>query len=462
MLALCDDALRGEMDRAANFIHRTETADRVINPPMEVVKDVQNLSAFQWGVPSIDCLVEVPTLRSDGSVLMTPGYDRQSGMFFAPADGFLMPALPEEIHQDDIDAAVLTVQEAIGDFPVYDAASRANLFALLLTPVIRPAIRGCVPLALIDAPMAGTGKSLLADVVSLIAIGRRAPMMAYPKDGVEMEKKIGSSLMAGRQMICFDNIEGAVIAPELALALTASDYEMRILGQSKVATVSNRCTWLATGNNIKPGGDMPRRCYQIRLDARSSKPYLKRRFKHPDIRQWVTDNRGELLRALLIIARSWFLGGRPEGNSEILGSFEEWSGFMGGILKHAQIPGFLENFASMVEGDEDALEWERFVDDLGSHWPDGVYFRSKDVTDILRTESQTTLSAPSCFADIDKRKEDSLVKALGKRMSQRKGRRYGDRELYLQGALSETRTSWWRVMSRELDDRPEVVKRKPS
>jgi hypothetical protein len=45
------------------------------------------------------------------------------------------------------------------------------MLALFLTPEIRPAIQGNIPAALLDAPQAGNGKSLLAEVVALKSTG---------------------------------------------------------------------------------------------------------------------------------------------------------------------------------------------------------------------------------------------------------------------------------------------------
>jgi hypothetical protein len=45
---------------------------------------------------------------------------------------------------------------------------------LLLTPIIRQTTDEPVPMALIDAPLAGTGKGLLGEVTALIATGRPA------------------------------------------------------------------------------------------------------------------------------------------------------------------------------------------------------------------------------------------------------------------------------------------------
>ena len=54
-------------------------------------------------------------------------------------------------------AACDALRDPIGDFPFVDDASRANSLALMLTPILRQAIPGPVPLALIDKPKRGTG-----------------------------------------------------------------------------------------------------------------------------------------------------------------------------------------------------------------------------------------------------------------------------------------------------------------
>ena len=56
----------------------------------------------------------------------------------------------------------------LGEFPFADEASRANAMALFITPEIptRDPFLGNIPMGLVDAPQAGSGKSLLVSVVS--------------------------------------------------------------------------------------------------------------------------------------------------------------------------------------------------------------------------------------------------------------------------------------------------------
>jgi hypothetical protein len=460
--------LRGRLDRAANYIRRGSEADIAVPPPLEIVEDILALPSAQWGAPPLECVVEVPTLRPDGTVLASRGYDPISRMLYAPAAGFQMEPIPEVIDGAEVEAAVIFIDEAIYDFPFaekdpgsdveYKQAgnpNRANMFGLLLTPIVRPAIAGVVPLALIDAPQAGTGKSLLVDLFSIVTTGRAAAMMPFPRQEEEMQKLIGSTLLAGTALVCFDNIEGILQSPNLALALTAKDYQARILGVSENMIASNRATWVATGNNIRPSGDMPRRCYHIRLDAKKSRPYQGRKFRHENLLDWAREMRPQLLRSLLIIARAWYQRKEKPPVLDLWGSFEDWHRTVGGILRSARVDGFLGNLQSFLgEADDNALQWEGFLSEIEAFYGYEWFTAGKVVAEIRAATPVTPapFTLPDSLGDVDRRKEGSLERALGKSFAKRLGTRYGERELYLDRAIeTHTKQAKWRVLMPETE-----------
>src|SRR5262249_48623515 len=157
-------------------------------------------------------------------------------------------------------------------------ADQANALALLMTPLLRPAIRQHIPLALLDAPKQGTGKGLYSNVVSLIATGSTAAILTAPERDEEWDKRITALLMQGRTIITIDTLPGKLQSSKLDAVLTSEVYEGRILGQSTMVKTANRATWIATGNNIKLGGDLARRCYRIRLDPHVSRPWMRNDF----------------------------------------------------------------------------------------------------------------------------------------------------------------------------------------
>jgi hypothetical protein len=93
--------------------------------------------------------------------------------------------------------------------------------------------------------------------------------------------------------------------------------------------IPQSATWIANGNNIRLGGDLPRRCYWIRLDAKTSRPWQRENFLHSDLPEWVLKNRGDLISAVLTLAQGWFTADRPASGSPVIGGFLEWSKVIG-------------------------------------------------------------------------------------------------------------------------------------
>ena len=120
-------------------------------------------------------------------------------------------------------------------------------------------------------------------------------MMGAPTDDAEWRKQITATLLPGPTVVIIDNVEEPLSAASLSRALTANVWSDRVLGLSQQANIQQCATWIATGNNIQVGGDMARRCFRIRLDAKSARPWKGRTFTHPNLLEWVRENRGRLV-----------------------------------------------------------------------------------------------------------------------------------------------------------------------
>src|SRR2546425_1059933 len=259
-----------------------------------------------------------------------------------------MPAISNNPLDTEVrNARDLLLIELLGDFPVDREASRANALAEMLLAFVREMIDGPTPLHLIDAPAPGTGKGLLADVVSIPATGRAAEVMAEGQDDEEWRKRITAVLMKGPTFIVLDNIARRLDSAALASALTGPVWKDRILGKTETATVPNRAVWLATGNNIVASNEIARRSLLIRIDARTDRPWQRKDFRHRDLRTWVRENRDKIIHACLTLTQAWIAADKPAGDA-MLGSFEAWANTLGGILKTADVPGFLANAAESI------------------------------------------------------------------------------------------------------------------
>ncbi len=314
-------------------------------------------------------------------------------------------------------------------------------------------------MAAVDKPTPGTGGSLLADVVALVATGRPAGMASAPRDDEEVRKQITSALRAGSSVITIDNVAGELAAPSLARALTAEVWEDRLLGRSEQLKLPNRATWLASGNNLKLGGDIPRRSYWIRLDAKTAKPWERKGFRHPNLKEYVCQNRGPLVSAALTLGRAWFAEGCPEAeDAPKLGGFEGWVSVIGGVIANLDMRGFLGNLAELYErSGDDAGEWEGFLATWREDYYESPRTTKQIAADLGRDEGEKLRAAlPEELAALVEDKDPHLSRKLGKAFSAREDRRYGSEGLYLRRAGTEKRAVRWAVASTTPEERQGV------
>jgi len=190
----------------------------------------------------LEALIETPFLRSNGSICDRPGYDGNTCLFYAPTPSLKLPEIPDTPTRDHVDVSLELLDSAIGEFPFADSASRANAIASILTPLVRPAIDSPTPLALYDAPQAGTGKTLLAEVASIVATGRAAETFSAPNDPEEWRKKITMALSSGTSVVLIDNVIHRLDSDALCMALTSTtvaDRQFRTFDRILPGTTSN-------------------------------------------------------------------------------------------------------------------------------------------------------------------------------------------------------------------------------
>src|SRR5690606_12460616 len=100
--------------------------------------------------------------------------------------------------EGDVSSAVSYLRNLLIDFVFDSDASFAHAIALMLSPIVRPAINGPTPLHLVDAPTPGSGKSLLARICLIPGVGKNIAITSGPKEEEEWRKKITSGLLSGK------------------------------------------------------------------------------------------------------------------------------------------------------------------------------------------------------------------------------------------------------------------------
>lgn len=440
-----DIQLRGILARCAYFWKETDKGRVATAPPLDLVKDI--LALGEWTFPPLEGIVQAPTLRPDGTVFSDPGYDPMTRLCYIRPPNLFVPHIPANPTQEDIKDAVSLIQEIITDFPFEDQADRANCIALIITLPLRPAIPNNVPMAVISAPAPGTGKSLLQDIVAIIGTGESAPMAGFPRDDDEMRKFITSRLLAGDPLVSFDNLELPLWGPSLARALTCQEWEDRVLGGNTTARLPQKAVWVANGNNLKIRGDLPRRTFPIRLDAKLSRPWERQDFKQKDLRGWVSKWRGDFLGAILTVGRAWFIAQKPKPKKPlpVMGDFESWVEIIGGILAFAGIEGFLENLEQFQdEADIEGPEWESFLE----AWAKAVGQEAKtcqEVTAILKDNPDFAATLPDNLEHVLKDPEKSFERSLGRALARKEKRPFGQNNLALQRVTTARKVTLWKV-----------------
>ncbi len=359
--------IRHELSDAADFFIWKKEKDYLVkteaHPPKDLADQLLALAPSIWPLPSLKTIVEAPVLRPDGSILDKPGYDEATRLYYVPSPGMERCKIPNNPTKEDAIAAMNFLKLIFADFPFESEHDRANTLALLFTPFVRHAVKKDIQMALIDATNAGTGKGLIANIVSIAATGKTTTPMTAKKDDDEWRKAILTELLSGPRIVIIDNIRGILESQAIELILTGDGINERILGQSKSAKPKNEATWIATGNNLLIGGDLARRCYRIRMISPTAKPEERTDFAIPELEQWIHDHRPEIVIAILTVARAWYVDGKPKPeNVPTLGTFTDWAKTVGGMLEFAGVEGFQGNRNELrSRNNEEASEWEAFL-----------------------------------------------------------------------------------------------------
>jgi putative DNA primase/helicase len=175
---------------------------------------------------------------------------------------------------------------------------------------------------LVVAPRAGTGKSYLADVASMISTGDRCAVQAVSPRAEETEKRLVGAALSGSTIIALDNCRDVLEGDFLCQLTERPLLKLRPLGTSDQQSIPNTFTTFANGNNTRVANDVVRRTIRCALDAECEKPE-ERTFKFDPLAKIAAD-RGKYVSACLSIARAYIAEDRPN-KLPPLASYGGWS-----------------------------------------------------------------------------------------------------------------------------------------
>lgn len=336
--------LTAELMAAARWTRSTKDNKEALTsiPLPRVVADTYCEMVGEWGIPTLSGTVETPTLCKIGDdyrVLQKPGYDPETGLLYDPGN-LRFPQIPEYPTEKDAREALSRFCDLLHGFPfvpddvnddwqpaqdegLRPSRSRSVVISAYLLGSTRRSIRAA-PMHAFDAASPGTGKSYVAQLLSMIFTGRNAAAMAWIRKEEEQRKRFLSLLMEGDLIILLDNATTPIGGDTLNILLTEPIFKDRLLGKNAAIATPTNCLVLATGNNLEFEADTTRRVVRCRMDARLERPQDREFISDPLAR--VRTYRGEFVVGALTILLAYIHAGQPlRGKIKHVGSYEDWT-----------------------------------------------------------------------------------------------------------------------------------------
>ena len=320
---------------------------RTINvyPPRDLAETI--VSAGEWNLPPLSGVISHPVYSTDWQLQVEQGYDSRTRLHLDSdwtGIGDIDPT-PQNVTR----AIQILRDELLTDFPFVDQASEAHALALLLLPIVRPAIIGPTPGALVTSPSPGTGKGLLVEAATRPFHPYGLASSQITNNEEETRKLLTSILRSGRSCAFFDNVNVSVSSAALAAAMTQAVWSDRLLGRNEDVTIPIHTCWILAANNPTLSSEITRRCVHIRIDANTPDPSQREGFKHDPLIEWIKENTRLIVWSAIVLVENWKANGRPPFKGRPKGSFEAWARTIGGILQAAGIEGFLGNESELRE-----------------------------------------------------------------------------------------------------------------
>lgn len=332
------------------------------DPPARHVSILYDSKSFQY-LPALAGVTRQPYFReSDGQLVVDSGYDPVSKMFgvFDPRQ-FPFTAPTEEAAR----SALTLLEELLSEFHFVSPADKAAALSVIFTATVRPTLPHA-PAFHVKAPVFGSGKTYLCELIGAFAGPGLNTKVSYPKSSEEATKAMLSLLLSNPAVVEFDDMD-ADWAPygTILRMLTAEQITDRILGYSKTATVSTRTLFLGSGNNIGPVRDLLRRVVTIHIDPRTATPATMTYHGNP--LEKVRKDRGKYVAAVLTIILAWRAAGSPQSACESIVTFGgKWTEYCRQPLMWLGHPDPATALLDQVKCDPDAdalgrllYEWHR-------------------------------------------------------------------------------------------------------
>jgi hypothetical protein len=360
-----EHGLRYEAGRMTQFwgwrmSKQGQLVEELLDPPPNICRNVLSLGQRR-GLKKLDAVITAPTLRSDGAVLATAGYDASTRLLFDCDDHPI--DVPMDPSRNEAILALDFLWKPFSDFPFVSALDRAVHLAAMITAAVRPTLPTS-PAFGYDAPVQGSGKTLLGRCVGMLTEGKDPSVWPHTagRDDEEVRKRLFTVLRSGFRCMVWDNVVGQFDSAALASALTSPTFSDRILGASLSSTVPNRAVFVMTGNNLTLAGDLSRRVLVSRIDPQTDKPFARSFDLDPVA--YCKAHRQRMVASALVLVRAMLTHGCERPGAGKMASFEEWDAWVrqaviyANELRPGQFGDVMEvvTIAQSVDPEQEALQ----------------------------------------------------------------------------------------------------------
>lgn len=424
---LCVDALAYHLAGITQFWKLVKQGDVMVpvdaDPPAALLKQII-AQGERRNLKPLDGVLTGPTIRLDGSVLDAPGYDPATRLLFDPL-GEIVPTVPKSPSLDQARAALDKLLRPFVTFPFVDATAKGALLVAILTAAIRPVLP-TAPAIAFDAPIQGSGKTLLAACIGALIEGRAPDVWPHTqgRDDEETRKRLFTALRTGGKALIWDNVTGVFDSASMAAFITADAMVDRVLGKSEAIRIPNRALLILTGNNLSLAGDLPRRVIICRIDPETGQPFARQFDLDP--LQHVLQNRMAMLTAACTLIRARFTHMQQPAPGR-LASFEAWDDLVRQTVVWADTALRPSEFGDPVDlvreapaADPEADALFALLDALQDRFGTAE-FSAKEVMATMQVDMMRG-AIETAVLDIAGDKAARSAKSLGRVLKHRKGR----------------------------------------
>ncbi len=326
-------------------------------------------------LPKVTLYTRNPVYSSDWR-LIGPGFDRQSGIYYAGA-----PVAPV--------AGTKHLDTLLRGFCFKSPGDRTNYLGILLTAILMPRFIGSKPAALFNGNQPGLGKSILAQTIAVLRDGHTTETASYNPNDEELEKRLGAIVRRGVTTIIIDNAKcrgrnARIESDCLERSITDPILSYRLLGHSDSIRAENSHIFCITANSPDVSRDLFTRSVVINLHYEGDP--TKRSFPIADPEHYAVEHRPVLLGELIGMIERWKALGMPLATAHSRFNKRDWGKIVGGILGANDEPDFLANTEEAAAGlDDTRREFAELVSVMVEH-PQGNW-TAADMSELAHSHS---------------------------------------------------------------------------